>query len=79
MESQCWYGIEIEKKKKKKKRIQIKGVDLLSYEAITNAVIFIKSLELYRVRRSIIITYHFTQSVFFFTVWSLSANTVSSS
>ena len=27
------------KKKKKKKRIQIKGVDLLSYEAITNAVI----------------------------------------
>ena len=40
MESQCWYGIEIEKKKKiKKKRIQIKGVDLLSYEAITNAVI----------------------------------------
>ena len=40
MESQCWYGIEIEKKKKKKKkRIQIKGVDLLSYEAITNAVV----------------------------------------
>ena len=41
MESQCWYGIEIEKKKKKikKKRIQIKGVDLLSYKAITNAVI----------------------------------------
>ena len=27
------------KKKKKKKRIQIKGVDLLRYEAITNAVI----------------------------------------
>lgn len=27
------------KKKIKKKRIQIKGVDLLSYEAITNAVI----------------------------------------
>lgn len=27
------------KKKIKKKRIQIKGVDLLSYKAITNAVI----------------------------------------
>ena len=47
MESQCWYGIEIEKKKKKKKkRIQIKGVDLLSYEA-TNAVI-LSSRSIYR-------------------------------
>ena len=47
MESQCWYGIEIEKKKIKKKRIQIKGVDLLSYEAITNAVI-LSSRSIYR-------------------------------
>ena len=35
------------KKKKKKKRIQIKGVDLLSYEAITNAVI-LSSRSIYR-------------------------------
>ena len=35
------------KKKEKKKRIQIKGVDLLSYEAITNAVI-LSSRSIYR-------------------------------
>lgn len=35
------------KKKKKKKRIQIKEVDLLSYEAITNAVI-LSSRSIYR-------------------------------
>ena len=34
-----WDRNRKKKKKIKKKRIQIKGVDLLSYEAITNAVI----------------------------------------
>ena len=42
-----WDRNRKKKKKKKKKRIQIKGVDLLSYEAITNAVI-LSSRSIYR-------------------------------
>lgn len=40
MESQCWYGIEIEKKKRKRRRSQRPDMNQRgSYEAITNAVI----------------------------------------
>lgn len=64
MENQCWYGIEIEKKKEKKKTPETEYEWTRQLRGYYKCCNFVKSLDLYRERRSIIISYLFTQSVF---------------